>query len=100
VKEDEGEREFSEGSLCAASASSLLVNTGCFSWLAVSLPNQERPHSNLTGVNKYRLHLFLRGGLLMHSCCLSVSDKLILKCLPVQGPTRLKQLLSDTHLTI
>lgn len=46
VKEEEGEREFSEGSLCAASASSLLVNTGCFSWLTVSLPNQD----HLTGV--------------------------------------------------
>lgn len=66
MKEDEGEREFSEGSLCAASASSLLVNTGCFSWLAVSLPNQD----HLTGVNKYRLHLLLRG--VVYLCTLAV----------------------------
>lgn len=62
VKEDEGEREFS--------ASSLLVNTGCFSWLAVSLPNQEKPYNHLTGVNKYRLHLLLRGA--VYLCTLAV----------------------------
>lgn len=66
MKEDEGEREFSEGSLFAASASSLLLNTGCFSLLTVSLPNQD----HLTGVNKYRLHLLLRG--VVYLCTLAV----------------------------
>lgn len=70
MKEDEGEREFSEGSLCAASASSLLVNTGCFSLLTVSLPDQEKPYNHLTGVNKYRLHLLLRG--VVYLCTLAV----------------------------